>query len=116
MDILEELRELGADIDEALDRFMKNEALYKRMLGKLPAHIEKLEVLSFIEAGDNKTALENAHTLKGVTGNLSLMPLFEAYTDIVALFRAEKPREAKARLLEILPVQEKIVECIKANS
>ena len=116
MDILEELRELGADIDEGLERFMKNEELYKRMLAKLPSNIEKLEILPFIEAGDNQTALSNAHTLKGVTGNLSLAPLFKAYTDIVALFRADKPEEAKALMLEIIPVQDKIVACINANN
>lgn len=116
MDILEELKELGADVDEGLGRFMKNEGLYKRMLAKLPSNIEKLEVLSFIEAGDAQTALSNAHTLKGVTGNLSLTPLYKAYTDIVALFRADKPEEAKARLLEVLPIQEKIVACINAGS
>lgn len=116
MDILEELKELGVDVDEGLDRFMKNEGLYKRMLAKVPSNIKKLEILPFIEAGDNQTALANAHTLKGITGNLSLTPLFKAYTDIVALFRADKPEEAKALLLEIIPVQDKIVACINANN
>lgn len=116
MDILEEPKELGVDIEDGLNRFMKNEGLYKRMLAKLPSNIEKLEILPFIEAGDNQTALSNAHTLKGVTGNLSLTPLFKAYTDIVALFRADKPEEAKALLLETIPVQDKIVACINANN
>lgn len=116
MDILEELRELGVDIDEALERFMKNEGLYKRMLAKLPSNIDNLKILPFIEAGDNQTALSNAHTLKGVTGNLSLTPLYKAYTEIVALFRAGKPQEAKALLLETIPVQDKIVACINANN
>lgn len=116
MDFLEELKGLGVDVDEALGRFMKNEGLYKRMLAKLPSNIESLEILPFIEAGDNQTALSNAHTLKGVTGNLSLTPLYKAYSDIVAMFRADKPEEAKALLLEILPVQDKIVACINANN
>lgn len=116
MNFLEELKGLGADVDDALNRFMNNEGLYKRMLAKLPLNIEKLEVLSFIESGDTKTALENAHTLKGVMGNLSLTPLYKAYTDIVASFRADKPEEAKAILLEAMPVQEKIIACINANN
>ena len=34
MDILEELKELGVDIEDGLNRFMRNEGLYKRMLAK----------------------------------------------------------------------------------
>ena len=95
---------------------MNNEALFERLLKKVPENIEKLEVLSFIEAGDYATALSNAHTIKGVTGNLSLTPLFTAYSDIVALLRADKPDEAKQTLVEILPLQEEIVSCIKKYS
>ncbi len=112
MELLEQLRELGVNTDEALARFMNNEDLYKRMLLKFPPNIEKLEVLPFIESGDYKTALANAHTIKGVTGNLSLTPLYTAYSEIVSLFRADKPEEAKKLLLETLPVQDKIIACI----
>ena len=112
MDILEELQELGIDIKEALERFMNNKDLYKRMLLKFPPNVEKLPVLSFIDAGDNATALANAHTLKGVAGNLSLTPLFKGYTEIVALFRADKPQEARKILVDLLPVQEQIISCI----
>ena len=113
MDILEELKNFEVNIDEAMERFMNNKDLYKRMLLKLTPNIEKYPVMSFIEAGDYETALANAHTLKGVTGNLSLAPLFKGYTDIVALFRANKPEDAKKVLVDLLPVQEQIVAVIE---
>ena len=116
MDLLTELKALGADINDGLTRCMNNEALFERLLKKVPENIEKLEVLSFIETGDYATALSNAHTIKGVTGNLSLTPLFTAYSEIVALFRADKPDEARQMLVEILPVQEEIISCIKKYS
>ncbi|MCH5207833.1 MAG: hypothetical protein J1F04_03015 [Oscillospiraceae bacterium] len=112
MDILTELKNLGVNIDEAMNRFMNNEGLYIKMLAKLQPNIEKLPVLSLCEAGDNEQALANAHTLKGITGNLSLTPLFNGYTRIVELFRAGKPDDAQKMLKDILPVQDEIVACI----
>ncbi len=113
MALLDELKELKVNTDEAILRFMNNSSLYERMLLKLPPNIEKLEVLSYIESGDYKTATENAHTIKGMVGNLSVTPLYTAYTEIVNLLRADKPDEAKALLVETLPIQEEINSCIK---
>lgn len=112
MDIIEELKALDVNTDEALARFMNNRELYKKLLLKFPPNVEKLEVMSLIDAGDYKKATENAHTIKGVTGNLSLTPLYTGYTEIVNLLRADKPDEARIILADLLPVQERIVSCI----
>ena len=79
----------------------------------MPANLEKLEVLNFLDAGDNAAALTNAHTIKGIAGNLSLTPMFGAYAEIVDLLRADKPGEAHRVLIGILPLQEKLIDCIK---
>lgn len=113
MALMEELQKLGVNTDEALSRFMNNAGLYQRMLGKFITNAEKVQVLPFLEAGDLETAQTNAHTLKGVTGNLSLTPLYEGYSDMMVAFRAGEPEKAKQKLLEILPVQEKILDCIR---
>lgn len=116
MDIIEELKALGVNTDEALSRFMKNTALYVRMLGKFPAAVRDADVKSCFEAGDNEKAVAAAHTLKGVTGNLSLTPLYKAYTDVVALLRANEPEKAKEVFEQILPTEEKIIACIEKNA
>lgn len=113
MNLKDKLVELGVDYYDGLNRFMGNQALYEKMLKKFPDNVRKLDVLSFIEANDADTAVANAHTLKGVSGNLSLTPLYQAYTSIVALLRDGKPEEAKEKLIETLPVQEDIVKCIE---
>lgn len=92
---------------------MNKPELYERLLKKLPTNIESLEVLKFIDSGEFKTAETNAHTIKGVAGNLSITPLFTAYTEIVNLLRAEKPAQARQILIDTLPIQEKFVDCIK---
>ena len=96
-------------------RFMNNEKIYVKMLSKFPAHAEKLPVMPYLEAGDYSTAVENAHTLKGLTGNLSLTPLYEAYDEIVKALRANEPEKAQARLTEVLPVQQAIIDCLNCN-
>ncbi len=113
MSMLEELNALGANTKDGLNRFMNKAALYEKMLKKFPAAANDQEVLSFLEAGDLDTAVAHAHTLKGLTGNLSLTPLFTAYTEIVALLRANDPVRAKAILLDTLPIQKKMVACIE---
>lgn len=116
MSLINELEDLGVNTKDALNRFMNNSALYERMLKKLPTSVKDLEVMAYFEAGDYEKALSNAHTLKGVTGNLSITPLYDAYTEIVAFLRANNPEKAKEILANILPVQEKIIECIENNS
>lgn len=116
MSLLDDLKELDVNTDEGLGRFMNNAGLYEKMLKKFNATVADLEVMSYFESGDLDKALANAHTIKGVTGNLSLTPLYNAYTDIVAQIRGNNPEAAKERLAEILPIQEKIMECIAKNS
>ncbi|MGN1422266.1 MAG: Hpt domain-containing protein [Oscillospiraceae bacterium] len=113
MDLITELKELGADTAEAVERCMNKPELYEKLLKKVPANLEKLEVLGYLDAGDNAAALANAHTIKGIAGNLSLTPMYGAYTEIVDLLRADKPVEARRVLVGILPVQEKMTDCIK---
>lgn len=113
MSKIDDLKELGVDIEEALDRFMGNGALYEKMLNKLTTAVKDVQVLPCFEAGDYKAALENAHALKGVTGNLSVTPLYKGYTEIVDELRADNPEKARKILDDILPVQEQIIACIE---
>lgn len=113
MSLLDELQALGADIHDGLTRFVNNTALYEKMLKKFPGAAEGLPVLSNFESGDLDAALANAHTLKGMTGNLSLTPLYHAYTDIVALLREEKPAQAQEIMKGIVDKQEEMIDCIK---
>ncbi len=113
MSLIEELKSLGTDTDDALVRFMDNSALYERMLKKLPKVIEEAPVMQYVESGDLDTALANAHTLKGVVGNLSITPLYNNYTEIVKLFREEKSEKAKELLIDTVKIQQEILDCIK---
>lgn len=116
MDIITELEGLGIDTQDALRRFSGNSALYVKMLGKFVTASGDLKVMPYIDNEDYKTAENNAHTLKGVTGNLSLTPLYEAYTNIVNFLRTNEPQKAREILEKIIPVQADIVACIEKYS
>jgi HPt (histidine-containing phosphotransfer) domain-containing protein len=115
MEMIEKLKGLGIDADDAMKRFMNNEALYVKMLGKLPKAVGEQKVLNLMESGDYEGALASAHTLKGVMGNLSVTPLYRAYDKIVQLLRAGKNSEAKAAVEEISTLQSEIIACIEQS-
>lgn len=116
MSMLDELQEMGVDIKEGLQRFMNNVSLYEKMLRTFPKMIHSTTISADFDDSECDEMIEKTHALKGVTGNLSLTPLFVSYTKIVDSLRAGKPEEARTELNQVLLIQEKIVACIEKNS
>lgn len=112
MELMEELERLGTDIDDINERYMGSLELYVGVLKKFMVSLEEFEVMPHFESGDTEGALHCAHAIKGMTGNLSLTPLYDGYSEVTALLRAGESEKALSRLKELLPVQEKFVECI----
>lgn len=115
MSLFDELRGLGVNVDEGLKRIMGNEALYKRLLGSFVKAIREHSLEPDFDAADCTDAIEKAHAIKGTAGNLSLTPIYEAYTEIVNELRAGSPEKAREILTGVLPVQEQIIQCIEDN-
>lgn len=115
MDLLEELKKLGVDVDSGVARLGGNEELYRKLLGSFVKTIHQYYVETDFDGGDYADVIERAHALKGAAGNLSITPIYEAYTKIVDLLRADQPEQAREILVDILPVQENIIKCIEEN-
>ena len=113
MSLIEEIAPLGANVEDAMERFNDNAELYERMLKRLPAATEKAQVKAAFDSGDYDAAEKGAHSLKGVAGNLSLDALYEGYSSIVELLREGKPSEAFELLQKTLELERPIIECIK---
>lgn len=111
----QELLDFGIDYNEAMERFLHNEGLYLSMLKKLPEQFAKVSLLDLIRSGDIKTAALTAHTIKGVVGSFAVKPLFNSYSDLTALLREGKAEEAEKLLLEILPIQQRLVAFIEEH-
>ena len=116
MNLLDELRGLGVNVDEGLDRVMGDNSLYEMMLGMFVDAIAATPISPEEFSGsDLDELIRKVHTLKGTTGNLSLTPLFDGYMETLGLLRNGQPAQARAEFERMLPVQEKIVNCIKGN-
>ena len=75
----ERLEGLGVNIEETMERFVENEALYFRCLNKLQDDKNYSLMCDAIEEGtDAGKAFDAAHALKGVSANLGLNKLFRA--------------------------------------
>ena len=114
MSLLEELATLGVNTEEGTKRLMGNVSLYERMMGTF----HKMMTNTTIEAeefdcGDCKELIEKTHAIKGASGNLSITPVYDAYSEIVKLLREEEPGKAKEVFENILPVQQQIIACIE---
>lgn len=84
---LEKLREYGAEVDEALQRFMNNEALYVKCLNIFLTD-DNLPLLAKAMSDKNyDQAFFAAHALKGVMLNLSLTPLYNTVVPLVEALR-----------------------------
>lgn len=116
MGLLEELKDLGVNTEEGAERMGGNISLYERMLVKFADMIKKTPVQPDFDSNNYNDITDAAHAIKGASGNLSVTPVYEAYTEIVRLLRAGQPEKAKDTLEKIIPIQSKIVDCIEKYS
>ena len=88
----------GVDTEDALRRFLGNEALLLKFLARFGQDETFSRLCEALARQDGKAAFEAAHTLKGVCGNLSLRELFRQVSALVEELRAGRIEEAAALL------------------
>ncbi len=98
MQIKATLGQAGVDYDKGLERFMGNVALYHKFLLKFLVDGSYADFVQELAAGDLALAERSVHTLKGTSGNLSLMRLFEAADAAVQAIRTGQSSEEIGRL------------------
>lgn len=116
MEFLDELESLGVDVKEGLGRVMGDEDLYKMMLDMFLTSLQSAPIRPEDFDGTDLTDLiAKVHSLKGTTGNLSITPLFTRYMEALSLLRENRPADAKKLYVELMPIQETIVACIRRH-
>lgn len=116
MGLLDELSTLGVNIEEGKKRLMGNASLYEKMMGTFVKMMNDTPVSAEeFDCDDYEELIKKTHTIKGASGNLSITPVYDAYTKIVSLLRENKPEQAKEEFENVLPVQQQIIECIEKN-
>ncbi len=107
------LEEAGIDVKSLLDRLMGNESLVSRFLTKF---IEDTNITKLTEAVREKNPedmLSASHMLKGMTGNLSITPLYSLFSKQVELIRGGDLQGACDLMPEISRTYNKAAEGIK---
>ncbi|MDY2653844.1 MULTISPECIES: Hpt domain-containing protein [Eisenbergiella] len=88
--IKKQLTEAGVDLDKTMERFMNNEALYLKFLKRFLEDPNYAQLKEHISAGDYEEAFRDAHTLKGVAGNLGLDPFYTVVSALTEELRSRK--------------------------
>lgn len=91
-----QLEENGADVEATLKRFMGNDAIYLKFLGKFPNDPNYANLGANMESENFEEAYKCAHALKGVVGNLGLTPIFDNVSVLVEELRNKTNAEVDA--------------------
>lgn len=116
MTIQECYQQLGGDFAQ-VEKRLSSEALVRRFLAKFLDDGSFSELCIAMEDGDRHKAFRAAHTLKGVSGNLSLDRLFSSAAQLADVLRPEGaaiPAGAHARFEEVKQDYQLTVRAIRA--
>ena len=76
------------DVDDALKRVGGNMGLYKRLLGRFTERDQCFPLEEALQSGNTEEAARLAHTLKGVSANLSLAKVRNLSADLEQLVKS----------------------------
>lgn len=109
-DLSAKLAPYGIDLPDAMERMDNDEALYERLALKYLKNTNYVDLVAAMEAQNYDDAYTAAHTLKGVSGNLSLAKLYKVSAAISdALYQGEY--QAAAQMMpDLKAAHDKAVE------
>lgn len=81
------LYKAGIDYNNGVKRFFGNASLYEKYLRKFEEDQNFELAQKAMKSRDYEGMLKYIHTLKGVTGNLSMTELFNSCSELVAAIR-----------------------------
>lgn len=112
-EIRSQLVEAGVNVDSVMERFMHNDALLERFMRKFKDDPNYRELLDAVEKQDNGRAFTASHTLKGVSGNLSLIALQKQIDEQCEHFRAGNFEAGAALMPKVTEEYERITAAIE---
>ena len=86
---VEQLKAFGCNVEEGLGRCMNNETFYLTLVNKFISTTDLSKLEEALKTNDLETAFKEAHSLKGVAGNLSLTPIFKVAVEMVEPLRVK---------------------------
>ena len=93
---IQALQDLGVNTKDGMARCLNNEQFYFRMLTKALGDDSCEKLAAAIEA------IELAHALKGVMGNLALTPIYDPVNEMLELLRSRTQMDYSPYIKTIL--------------
>ncbi len=102
----------GIDYAGAIERFGGNAALYERLACKYvnDPHFESLAAA--LRQGDAETAYHEAHSLKGVAGNLSFADLYQAASALSDVLHDGDLAAARTAFPSVREAHERVIDAL----
>ncbi len=113
MTVQECYERIGGDYESVFGRFRKEERI-KKFVFRFPGDKSFGTLCTSIESGNTEEAFRAAHTLKGVSQNLSFDRLFKSSHEITEALRAENMEAVDALLPQVREDYELTVSAIQA--
>ncbi len=105
----EKLAAYGIDYTDAMTRMDDDEDLYKRLALKYLDNKNYTDLVAAMEAKDYDSAYAAAHTLKGVSGNLSFDQLYKVSSALCEALKQGEPQAAEGMMADLKAAQDKIL-------
>lgn len=107
------LMDAGINVDTGISRFMGNEGLFLKFLGKFLQDTNFAGLAEAVKKQDVEEAFHCAHTLKGVCGNLSMDELYKLVSVQTEFFREGNIQEGADMMEKVSAVYGRVKEAIE---
>ena len=107
------LMDAGINVDTGIGRFMGNEGLFLKFLGKFLQDTNFAGLAEAVKEQDVEEAFRCAHTLKGVCGNLSMDELYKLVSVQTEFFREGYIQEGADMMEKVSAVYGRVKEAIE---
>lgn len=111
--MVEKLQNWGCNTTEALERFVGDNDLYIMCMNLFIDDGSFEQLGTAIENSDIDAAFNACHTLKGVAGNVSAGPLFQAIEELTERLRAKDPSGMAEDYKKIMLLREDLSALLK---
>lgn len=100
---LAKLEKWGCDVKGSMERMVDDEDLLLTCIKMVPDDESFTALGKALESGTAEEAFDCAHTIKGITANTGVIPLYEIVVDIVEPLR-------KGNKEGLMPIYEKLMK------
>lgn len=110
--LLQQLQELGAETEQTVLRFSNHVEIYQKYLLKFPEEPTMQHLKTAMQQKNYISAQKAAHTLKGLAGNLGLLPIFDIAADLSDTLKSENFTQSEEIFAELLAQYRVFSDCI----